>query len=142
MNELIEKAYKIVHSLMLENDAFSKWLGIQVSDIALGHCILHTEIRSDMVNGFGICHGGITYSIADSALAFASNTHGIKSVSIETSISHIIQIKVGDKITATAKEKSLINKLGIYEVELTNQNNDLVALFKGTVYRTGKAWEV
>ncbi len=137
-----EKAHKIVHKLMLQNDAFSNWIGIQVIEISLGHCVIQAVIRADMVNGFGICHGGITYSIADSALAFASNTHGIKSVSIETSISHIKPVKIDDKITATAKEKSLRNKLGIYEIELTNQDNELVALFKGTVYRTGDSWEV
>lgn len=89
-----------------------------------------------MVNGFDIYHGGISYSIADSALASASNVHGIKSVSIVTSISHIKSIMKG------AKEKGMSNKLSIYEVELTNQNNDLVALFNGTVYRTGITWEV
>ena len=93
-----------------------------------------------MLNGFGIAHGGITYSLADSALAFASNSHGRMSVSVETSISHTEQLREGDEITATAEEMSLSNKIGIYNVTIRNQNSETVALFKGTVYRTGKEW--
>jgi len=95
-----------------------------------------------MLNGFDIAHGGITYSLADSALAFASNGHGRMAVSVETSISHTESLKEGDVITAVAKEKSLSNKIGVYHITITNQNDKTVALFKGTVYRTGKEWEV
>jgi len=142
MSEQDEKAKKIVHDLMMSNDHFSNWMGIQISELSLGYCILKATIKSDMINGFGFCHGGITYSIADSAFAFASNSHGIKSVSIETSISHIKSVKLGDEITAIAKEISLSAKLGYYEVSLFNQDQLLVALFKGTVYRTSKEWEI
>ena len=95
-----------------------------------------------MLNGFQTCHGGVTYSIADSALAFASNSHGIQAVSIETSISYTKAVNDGDIITAVATEKNLSKRFGIYEVTLTNQNGDIVALFKGTVYRNGKEWEI
>ena len=137
-----EKARKIVFDLMLANDHFSNWMGLQILEVSLGFCVLKAEIKAEMVNGFGICHGGITYSIADSALAFAANSHGIKAVSVETSISHIKSVKLGDEITAIAKEKSLSPKLGFYEVSLLNQDKVLVASFKGTVYRTSKEWEV
>ena len=86
--------------------------------------------------------GGIAYAIADSALAFAANSHGRKAVSVETSISHTKPLKEGDTITAVAEEISLTNKIGIYHVTVTNQMNEKVALFKGTVYRTNKTWEV
>lgn len=138
----IEKANKIIHQMMYENDAFSKWMNLQIINIGVGSCTLGLKLRSEMTNGFNISHGGITYSLADSALAFASNSHGIKAVSIETSISHTKQVYVGDLITAVAIEKTLSTKFGIYEVTLTNQKNEVVALFKGTVYRTGKEWEV
>ena len=95
-----------------------------------------------MTNGFGIAHGGITYSLADSALAFASNSHGKKSVSVETSISHIKPLKAGDLIIAEAEEISVTNKIGIYHIKIKNQNTELVASFKGTVYRTSKDWEL
>ena len=91
-----EKAKKIVLDLMMENDAFSKWIGIQIHDVGIGTCTLQCTIKSEMLNGFGICHGGVTFAIADSALAFASNSHGIKSVSIETSISHTKTVQAGD----------------------------------------------
>ena len=125
---------------MFNNDPFSKWLGIERLKDAPGTSILRLTVRNEMLNGFAIAHGGITYSLADSALAFASNAHGIQSVSVETSISHTLPVKEGDILTATAEEKSLSKRIGIYHVTITNQHNATVALFKGTVYRTGKAW--
>ncbi|MBK8347560.1 MAG: hotdog fold thioesterase [Saprospiraceae bacterium] len=135
-------ALKIVHRLMYENDAFSKWMNLRIDDVGPGRCTVSMEIRPEMLNGFKICHGGVTFSIADSAFAFASNSHGIQAVSIETSISHIKMVHPGDIITATATEQSLSQKLAIYHVDLTNQLGEKVALFKGTVYRTGKEWEL
>ena len=125
---------------MFEGDAFSKWLGIDIVAVGEGFPELKLTIREEMTNGFKIAHGGITYSIADSALAFASNSHGRKSVSVETSISHTKQCLVGDVITAKAIEKSISNKIAIYEITITNQKKETVALFKGTVYRTSKDW--
>ncbi len=94
-----------------------------------------------MLNGFGIAHGGITYSLADSALAFASNSHGRKAVSVETSISHTKTLKENDVIIAEASEDHRSNKIAIYTVRITNTNdNSLVALFKGTVYLTSQNW--
>lgn len=130
---------KIV-SKMYDNDWFSQWLGIERLEVKQGRCVLRMAIRKEMLNGFAIAHGGITYSLADSALAFASNSHGRMSVSVETSISHTESLKEGDVITATAEEMSLSNKVGVYHITVTNQNNKVVALFKGTVYRTSKEW--
>jgi len=132
-------ATKVVNE-MYENDAFSKWLGIEIVEVKAGSCQLNLTVREEMTNGFNIAHGGITYSLADSALAFASNSYGRKSVSVETSISHTKQCLVGDIITATAIEKSMTNKIAIYEITIVNQNQEIVALFKGTVYRTSKNW--
>jgi acyl-CoA thioesterase len=130
---------KVVNQ-MFENDAFSKWLGIEIIQINEGFCELTLTIREEMTNGFNIAHGGITYSLADSALAFASNSHGRKCVSVETSISHTKPCLIGDVLTARAVEKSISNKIGIYEITITNQDQVIVALFKGTVYRTSKDW--
>jgi acyl-CoA thioesterase len=132
-------AEKVVDT-MFSNDHFSQWLGIERVKVEPGHCILKLKVRKDMLNGFGIAHGGITYSLADSALAFASNSHGRKAVSIETSISHTEQLKEGDVITAMAEETKLSNKIGIYHITVTNQKGEKVALFKGTVYRTSGEW--
>jgi acyl-CoA thioesterase len=127
---------------MYNKDYFSQWLGIERIEEGPGKSVLKMTIRKEMLNGFAIAHGGITYSFADSALAFASNSHGKKAVSIETSISHTKSLKEGDVITATAIEENLTNKIGIYKVTVTDQEGAIVALFKGTVYRTSKDWEV
>lgn len=127
---------------MYDHDWFSQWLGIERVEVKPGRCVLRMKIRKDMLNGFAIAHGGITYSLADSALAFASNGHGRKAVSVETSISHTVALKEGDEITATAEEMSLTDKIGLYHITVTDASGKKVAFFKGTVYRTGKDWEV
>lgn len=127
---------------MYDHDAFSQWLGIERLEVAAGRCVLRMAVREEMTNGFAIAHGGITYSLADSALAFASNGHGRMAVSVETSISHTVSLKAGDVITAVAEEISLTDKIGIYHVTVTDQEGRKVAFFKGTVYRTSKMWDV
>lgn len=127
---------------MLNNDAFSQWLGIEIIDQGLGFSVLTMTVREEMTNGFKIAHGGISYSLADSALAFASNSYGVQAVSIETSISHTKAIKVGDQLLAKAKEESKTRKIGIYSIRIENQDKEIVALFKGTVYFTPKEWEI
>src|SRR5690606_10420419 len=129
-------AKRIVREFMLGKDAFSQWLGIELLEVRPGYCRLRCIIREDMLNGFFIAHGGISYSVADSALAFASNAHNIKAVSVETSISHTTKVKSGDIITAVCEEKDLSSKFGRYQVALTNQQGKIIALFTGTVYRT------
>lgn len=132
-------ANKVVDQ-MYDHDWFSQWLGIERMEVKTGKCVLRMKVRKDMLNGFQIAHGGIAFSLADSALAFASNSHGRKAISIETSISLLEQVKEGDVLTATAEEISLGNKIGIYHITIMNQNNVKAALFKGTVYRTSKDW--
>ncbi len=138
MNDISKK----VVEKMYENDAFSQWLGIERIQDGAGVSVLQMTVRKEMLNGFYILHGGISYSLADSALAFASNGYGRKAVSVETSISHTESCQVGDVLTATTKEMSLSNKIGIYQIIITNQEDKTVALFKGTVYRTSIDWEV
>lgn len=125
---------------MYTNDAFSQWLGIERVQDGPGISILRMTVRADMTNGFGIAHGGITFSLADSAFAFACNSPGHKAVSIECDINHLKTVKVGDVINAKAEEMSRSNKLGVYHVTVTNQKDEVVALFKGLAYRTGEEW--
>jgi acyl-CoA thioesterase len=128
---------------MMALDYFSQWLGISVLETAEGYSRLEMHIRKEMLNGFGIAHGGITFCIADSALAFASNSKGRKSVSIETSISHLISLKENDEIVAEAHCETETEKLGHYAVKvfLKDDPGKIVALFKGIVYKTSKHWE-
>jgi acyl-CoA thioesterase len=127
---------------MYDNDQFSQWLGIERVKIEQGHCILKMNVRKEMVNGFGIAHGGIAFSFADSALAFASNAYGRLSVALDCNINFSVAVKIGDVLTATANELSLTNKTGTYLIEIINQRNEKVAFFKGTVYRTSKEYSV
>jgi acyl-CoA thioesterase len=133
---------QIVNTMMAK-DTFSQWLGISVLEAKEGYSKLEMKIRGDMLNGFSIAHGGITYCLADSALAFASNSKGRKSVSIETSISHIISLKENDEIMAEAICETETEKLGHYKVNVVMKNDPakIVALFKGIVYKTSKNWD-
>ena len=135
----MEKAEEIV-SKMINGDAFSQWLGIEVMTVSEGFCKLEMTVRDEMTNGFKIAHGGISYSLADSALAFAANSDGVQSLSIETTISHTKKVMSGDRLTAETKEISKNEKNAVYNINIRNQDDITVAHFKGTVYRTKKKW--
>ncbi len=126
---------------MLQNDRFSQWLGLEVDECSTGYCKLHYRITDDMLNGFHTVHGGILFSAADSAFAFACNSHGILTVALDVSISFTRPARAGDLLTVEAKELHLGNKTGLYEVRTTNADGELIALFKGTSYSTSKAWK-
>ncbi len=124
---------------MYNGDLFSQWLGIRLLEERPGYCMLEMNVRAEMVNGFGIAHGAITYALADSALAFASNSHGRKALSIETSINHLKPVMEDDVIRAYAEEISLTHRLGVYHIRIT-RGEILVAHFKGVVYRKEEEW--
>jgi acyl-CoA thioesterase len=121
---------------MLERDAFSAWLGLELLEIRPRYAAVRMTVRPDMMNGFGVCHGGVTFGLADSAFAFAANTHGRVTVSIDNSISYPAAVSTGDVLTAIAVEESAANRIAFYAVRVTNQHDGLVALFRGTVYKT------
>lgn len=133
-NELAQEA--VDH--LLKNDLFSAWLGIEVIEIKEGYSKIKMIIRREMINGFGIVHGGITFSLADSAFAFACNNRNNLSVALDTSINFIKPVHVGDVIVAEAKEVHNGKSTGLYQVTVSNQNEHTVAVFKGTCFRTGK----
>lgn len=132
--------YRIAQNLMLEQDKFSNLLNMQLIEVEEGRATVQMNIDDRMLNGFGICHGGVMFSLADSAFAFASNSHGRKAVSIETSITNVKVVNLGNTLTASAREISLSYKLGTYIVDIHNENSELVAIFKGTVYRKSEEW--
>ena len=125
---------------MLSLDPFSQWLGIEILECELGNCKVAMTIRKEMLNSMGKAHGGITYSLADTAFGFSANTNGRFAVSIESSINHIEVLEEGDDIVAQASIESLKNKVGFYIIEV-KKGDMLVALFKGVAYRTTKEWE-
>lgn len=137
-NELAEA----VVNKMYDNDAFSQWMGIERVETMKGRSVLRMLVKKEMLNGFDIIHGGVTFSLADSALAFAANSHGKQSLVVEASMSFTKPAREGDTLTAIAREIHLSNKIGLYNIQITNQDEELIAIFKGTVYRTSKDWNV
>lgn len=131
------RAERLVNA-MLARDAFSAWLGLEVTDIRPGACTARMTVREEMTNGFGVCHGGVTFALADSALAFASNTHGTVTVSIENSMTYPAAARTGDVLTAVAEEEASSARLAYFRVKVTKHDGTTVALFRGTVYRTQK----
>jgi acyl-CoA thioesterase len=137
VNEVEQLAQRIVQG-MLARDEFSRWLGLEVVELAPARCLCRMTVRDEMVNGFGVAHGGIAYSLADSALAFASNTHGRITMSIENGISYPAPVRPGDTLSALCTEERASYRVGFYLVRVTNQLDELVALFRGTVFRTSE----
>lgn len=123
---------------MLERDAFSKWLGLEVTEFREGYCKLRYVIRDEMLNGHEGVHGGIIFSAADSAFAFACNSQNIISVALDVHITFVRYAKSGDELTVEARELHLGNKISLYDISTKNAEGELIAIFKGTAYRTGK----
>ena len=123
---------------MMENDFFSQWMGVEVLDVKEGYSKIRMTIRKEMVNGFGIVHGGLPFSLADSAFAFACNNRNNLSVALDVTITFMKAVNVGDVLTAEAKEIHNGRSTGVYLINVFNQKNEQVALFKGTCFRTGK----
>jgi acyl-CoA thioesterase len=123
---------------MMKDDLFSQWLGITVIEIREGYSKLKMTVRPEMINGFGIVHGGVAFSLGDSAFAFACNNRNNLSVALDTSINFTRPVHVGDELTAEAKEIHNGKSTGLYHITITNQRDHVVAVFKGTCFRTGK----
>jgi len=134
MDDLQVQAEKIVEK-MRAGDSFSHWLRLEIVELRQGYCSAKMIIRKDMLNGHNVCHGGIPFSLADSALAFAANTQGRIALSIDASMSYPEKILEGDTITATARELSSGNRIAMYDVTIKNQDDVTVGLFRGTVYK-------
>lgn len=127
---------------MLQQDAFSQWMGIEVLKYESGYCKLSISVREDMTNGFGVCHGGVTFSLADSALAFASNSRGYVSLALENNINFTKKVSIGDTLCAETEELQNGRTIGVYKVHITNQKDELVAEFRGTVFRSGQKYDL
>ena len=131
-------ANKVVDD-MLQKDFFSQWLGISIIEIKEGYSKIKMTVREEMINGFGIVHGGIAFSLADSAFAFACNNRNVLSVALDTSINFLKPVHVNDVLIAEANELHNGRSTGLYHINITNQENETVAVFKGTCFRTSKS---
>lgn len=130
---------RAITAAMLVSDAFSRWLGITLVSVHPGHCVLTMRVRDDMLNGFGVAHGGIVFSFADSAMAFACNSGEFVTVAVDNQIAYPAAIHVDDTLTADAEEDASTGRLGFYRVTVRNQHDVVVALFRGSVYRTRRS---
>ncbi|MEI6408901.1 MAG: hydroxyphenylacetyl-CoA thioesterase PaaI [Bacteroidota bacterium] len=126
---------------MFDNDPYSRWMGMELVSIEPGVCSLRMRVRAEMLNGFGVAHGGITFSLADSAFAFACNSSGRHTVSIHCTIEHVAPVFEHDILIATATEEHTGNNLSNYAVRITKQDGSAVAFFRGVAYRKQRAWE-
>ena len=133
-----QKLAETVVQTMYERDAFSQWLGIELMEIRPHYAKLRMKVRDDMLNGFKVCHGGVTFSFADSALAFASNTHGKITVSIENNIVYPAPVHADDILIAIAEKVHAGNRIATYNVTVSKDSGEGVGHFRGTVYRTNR----
>ena len=131
------KAKEVV-AHMMKHDLFSQWLGIEVLEIKEGYSKIKMNVRPEMINGFGIVHGGVAFSMADSAFAFACNNRNVLSVALDTSINFLKPVHVGDELIAEALEIHNGRSTGLYQIRIFNQHQHEVAVFKGTCFRTNK----
>lgn len=129
-------AERVVNAMMAK-DAFSRMMGMQIVEIRPRASVVRMTVRPDMVNGFGVCHGGVAFSLADSAFAFACNTHGKVTVSIENTITYPRKVLAGDVLVARAREESASSRLSYYHIEV-KRGDELVNVFRGTAYKTEK----
>ncbi len=123
---------------IMQQDLFSQWLGIKVLNTSEGYCKCKMTVRKEMINGLGIVHGGIAFSFADTCFALACNSRNTLSVALDTAINFVKPVHVADELTAEAIEIHNGKNTGLYQVSITNQHQHIVALFKGTCFRTSK----
>ena len=123
-----------VRDRMLANDRATRWLGMQVSEIAPGRAVLTMTVREEMLNGHDICHGGLITTLADSAFAFACNAYNELTVASGFAVDLLAPGRLGDVLTATCHEVSKAGRTGVYDCEVTNQNGVRIAVFRGRSY--------
>jgi acyl-CoA thioesterase len=123
---------------MLNQDEFSKWMGIKLIEVREKYCLIEMPVKPEMINGLKTVHGGITFSLADSALAFSSNNTNEASVALNCMINFTKAVRMGDTLTAESILISDTRKTGVYDISITNQHKVLVATFRGTVYKIEK----
>ncbi|MCG7280456.1 hotdog fold thioesterase [Chryseobacterium taklimakanense] len=123
---------------MLNKDEFSKWMGIKLIEVREKYCLIEMPVKEEMINGLKTVHGGITFSLADSALAFSSNNTNDASVALNCMISFTKAVRLGDTLTAESILIADTKKTAVYDITVTNQHKVMVATFRGTVYKIDK----
>jgi acyl-CoA thioesterase len=120
-----------VAEVMWREDDASRALGITLEELGLGRARLSMQVQKSMANGQKVCHGGFIFTLADTAFGYASNTHNQRTVSASCSIDYLAPVFLDDRLTAEASEVLRGGRRGIYDVKVTNQKGETVALFRG-----------
>lgn len=129
-----EASVDAVRDAMFKDDHASRMLGIEIVEVGRGRCVATMTVRRDMLNGFGICHGGLIATLADSAFAFACNSYNELTVASGFSLDIVAPGREGDVLTARAEEANRAGRTGVYDIEVTNQRGERVGLFRGRSY--------
>lgn len=120
---------------MYSRDRASQALGMKIASVGPGHAELTMPVRADMLNGHAICHGGFIFALADSAFAFSCNSYNLTTVASGCAIDYMAPAREGDVLTARARERSVSGRTGVYDIEVSNQRGETIALFRGKSYR-------
>ncbi len=123
---------------MLNQDYFSQWMGIKLVEVREHYCLIEMPIKQEMINGLKTVHGGVTFSLADSALAFSSNNSGDAAVALNCMINFTKAVRLGDTLVAESILMADTRKTAVYDITITNQRKIVVASFRGTVYKIDK----
>ena len=120
-----------VGAAMMSRDVTAHWLGIVLDEVRLGYARMHMEVRKEMANGHGICHGGLIFTLADTTFAYACNSHNQVALATSCMIDFLSPGQIGDVLAAEATEQNLRGRFGVYDIRVTNQKGELIALFRG-----------
>lgn len=124
-----------VATAMYARDRASQALGMTIGQVRAGRAELTMRVRGDMLNGHSTCHGGLIFALADSAFAFACNSYNLTTVASGCSIEFLAPAREGDTLTAVAQERSAAGRTGVYDIDVRNQADALIAVFRGKSYR-------
>jgi len=127
-------AERVAEAMWTRDDA-SQRLGMHIVNVAPGRATLTMTVRSDMLNGHAICHGGFIFTLADSAFAFACNSYNLNTVASGCAIEFLAPAREGEVLTAVARERSMAGRTGVYDIDVANQRGETIALFRGKSYR-------
>ncbi len=126
---------RVCAEAMFARDRASQWLGMEIEEARVGYARVAMTIAEHMVNGHAIAHGGMTYTLADSAFAFACNSRNEPNVALQCSISYTSAVMLGDRLVAEAEERSSKGRTGVYDITVTRNDGELVAVFRGVCYK-------
>jgi acyl-CoA thioesterase len=141
MKETTQESAEQAARRLYATDLASQRLGMSIVEVGAGAACVTMTVRADMTNGHGICHGGFVFMLADSAFAFACNSHGAPTVASSATIDFLAPAQAGDQLTAVAKEQWLGRRTGIYDIVVTRADRTVIAHFRGRSHRLSRTPE-